>query len=1225
MAMHGGEGMMMMDGNGMMSRTQGDVNGSHHGFVGAGLNEGGIEMEGQAYLQGSRFDDSGDPRHLQMNPQLLYSSTSHQAQPPHARRFQQPSMIQRSQSHQGFSGQAHPPPPPPASAAMQRAQSAYSASNLSPHLNQVGRVVTNSDMDPSSFPSSQLSATSSPAGAKKTSKRLRVKPRAEEERGSTSARRGSSVSVGALDQDSDHISDSRSSRSGSAAPSPNLGTIADIEAIDPRSGPAPTEFQCPYCEKLYTGTHARSIWRRHLAAKHKIALSEQPRRSRWDAYTDRPKTEEEKRKRALVSKRRWARRDRLIKKHGKEEGAKIWEEEEEKLKEEDEAEAKEQEKEQERGNALGLGLFGEDQHQQGAQRHHQIQIQDQRSSRRGVQQEGKPSLALSPSLSHDQLSNMQLFASTASAYGPFPASAPGGRTLVLSSSPRRPASEHGRSPPVSPSRRVPQSLAARSANWLSGVGLTSASPNSKRDQIHRSGDSRGLPDALTIPFNQPHFSGMDNNSSILSQSTNRSGHSFFGDSSSSNTSDMERSKSDVGPGARIFNAGSDEERPERIGENQNLYEFNRSPRRSNALHPKSNERRGSTDDIYLLQSKNSFTLSSRPLVVGAQGLSSSTLTNKTPVTHYSDLYPTPPSMGNASSSGEPSRTTAFAGNSPTRGSRNGAGPEQGSGMDRGDLHKKRTGFGMSLAGQLKSFDWQAAKEQEEQKKKTYNPFDLNQEPPRPASASLVLESPSRRSQFQHQQELLISPNRDRSDNMLSLSQLPPRSMSSSIPMSKAQTQAGFSNSPGGTSLDFSLFLESGNMSSGSPFKAPLASASAHSRLAAKPSQLSPGFALREPGRSPTWERSQVGDGNTRMKPSTDMESPLARRVKASERAQAGPGRIVSYSPARNSSWNPSGNASAGWFPSPSQSISVSSRSSVPSTLMGSTPKRKPNPFSLDQHKISPNNPEEKRAVQEGDKNSTLPPMLGLTPLRSFSAPSGKRGRSDENEGHGAGGDSGASPLPRESFISPRVVKSVPAQRLASSTQEDAESSKENERLPSNSGEDEKDSNGSDSDSRANPNQTLFSSPQNLSLTNSLGLAPGSEYQFASTPSRPYSNSLTSGYTPFTVARNGGSSSAFGLSFLGMGFTPLGEEKGRTRSSSIGRNARESDSSFSNFISNGSPFANSLKKKKRKVSHSKKEGGSLDFGEGSGESSMELGDSPSRSASSLRKSVASSGR
>ncbi|KNZ50105.1 hypothetical protein VP01_459g5 [Puccinia sorghi] len=75
-----------------------------------------------------------------------------------------------------------------------------------------------------------------------------------------------------------------------------------------------TIYDCEYCDKTYQGKHARSIWRRHLSDKHKIPLSTQPRRTRWDNDVNRPKTEEERRERTLESKRRWARKNRAAKK-----------------------------------------------------------------------------------------------------------------------------------------------------------------------------------------------------------------------------------------------------------------------------------------------------------------------------------------------------------------------------------------------------------------------------------------------------------------------------------------------------------------------------------------------------------------------------------------------------------------------------------------------------------------------------------------------------------------------------------------------------------------------------------------------------------------------------------------------------------------------------------------------------------------------------------------------
>ncbi|PLW28136.1 hypothetical protein PCANC_23255 [Puccinia coronata f. sp. avenae] len=79
-----------------------------------------------------------------------------------------------------------------------------------------------------------------------------------------------------------------------------------------------TIYDCEYCDKTYQGKHARSIWRRHLSDKHKIPLSTQPRRTRWDNDVNRPKTEEERRERTLESKRRWARKNRAAKKAARE-------------------------------------------------------------------------------------------------------------------------------------------------------------------------------------------------------------------------------------------------------------------------------------------------------------------------------------------------------------------------------------------------------------------------------------------------------------------------------------------------------------------------------------------------------------------------------------------------------------------------------------------------------------------------------------------------------------------------------------------------------------------------------------------------------------------------------------------------------------------------------------------------------------------------------------------
>lgn len=47
----------------------------------------------------------------------------------------------------------------------------------------------------------------------------------------------------------------------------------------------PTAHGCPYCEKVYTGQHARSICRRHQMSKHGIELEVQVKKSRWDNST----------------------------------------------------------------------------------------------------------------------------------------------------------------------------------------------------------------------------------------------------------------------------------------------------------------------------------------------------------------------------------------------------------------------------------------------------------------------------------------------------------------------------------------------------------------------------------------------------------------------------------------------------------------------------------------------------------------------------------------------------------------------------------------------------------------------------------------------------------------------------------------------------------------------------------------------------------------------------
>lgn len=98
-------------------------------------------------------------------------------------------------------------------------------------------------------------------------------------------------------------------------------------------------YECEFCDKVYTGKHARSIWRRHLSDKHQIPLSSQPRRTRWDngqffhpqssearadggwsVDANRPKSEAERRERTLESKRRWARKNRAEKRAIREAG-----------------------------------------------------------------------------------------------------------------------------------------------------------------------------------------------------------------------------------------------------------------------------------------------------------------------------------------------------------------------------------------------------------------------------------------------------------------------------------------------------------------------------------------------------------------------------------------------------------------------------------------------------------------------------------------------------------------------------------------------------------------------------------------------------------------------------------------------------------------------------------------------------------------------------------------
>ncbi|SPO20431.1 uncharacterized protein UTRI_00830_B [Ustilago trichophora] len=116
------------------------------------------------------------------------------------------------------------------------------------------------------------------------------------------------------------------SRAGSSNGTPGPMTQQDIDNLLAMSraqagshGDA-SAFPCTYCDKVYTGKHARSIWRRHLQDKHNIPLSAQPRRTRWDGDVNRPKNAEERRARMLESKRRWARKKRLQEKQAAQAG-----------------------------------------------------------------------------------------------------------------------------------------------------------------------------------------------------------------------------------------------------------------------------------------------------------------------------------------------------------------------------------------------------------------------------------------------------------------------------------------------------------------------------------------------------------------------------------------------------------------------------------------------------------------------------------------------------------------------------------------------------------------------------------------------------------------------------------------------------------------------------------------------------------------------------------------
>lgn len=97
----------------------------------------------------------------------------------------------------------------------------------------------------------------------------------------------------------------------SAQPHPDMDSLLALSRqAQVEAGGDPHVFVCPHCDKRYAGKHARSIWRRHLQDKHAIPLSVQPRRTRWDRDTNRPRNAEERRERMLESKRRWARKKR---------------------------------------------------------------------------------------------------------------------------------------------------------------------------------------------------------------------------------------------------------------------------------------------------------------------------------------------------------------------------------------------------------------------------------------------------------------------------------------------------------------------------------------------------------------------------------------------------------------------------------------------------------------------------------------------------------------------------------------------------------------------------------------------------------------------------------------------------------------------------------------------------------------------------------------------------
>ncbi|EJT99881.1 hypothetical protein DACRYDRAFT_117508 [Dacryopinax primogenitus] len=72
-----------------------------------------------------------------------------------------------------------------------------------------------------------------------------------------------------------------------------------------------TKYDCPWCDKSYTGPNGRSIWRRHAQEKHNLPCNS--RRSRWDADPDRPRNSEDKKDRNLACKRQWAKDNRIKK------------------------------------------------------------------------------------------------------------------------------------------------------------------------------------------------------------------------------------------------------------------------------------------------------------------------------------------------------------------------------------------------------------------------------------------------------------------------------------------------------------------------------------------------------------------------------------------------------------------------------------------------------------------------------------------------------------------------------------------------------------------------------------------------------------------------------------------------------------------------------------------------------------------------------------------------